>query len=78
MVSNSFTQYLSWGLLIIPGPMYVHLSWAPRWRLLCMIEDGDNPFKGLPVSDNERSTEVSDMAGDDSELVEVVESFEEE
>jgi hypothetical protein len=43
-----------------------------------MIEDGDNPFKGLPVSDNERSTEVSDMAGDDSELVEVVESFEEE
>ncbi|RJU88144.1 MAG: hypothetical protein DWC02_02190 [Candidatus Poseidoniales archaeon] len=78
LVSNSFTQYLSWGLLIIPGPMYVHLSWAPRWRLLCMIEDGDNPFKGLPVSDNERSTEVSDMAGDDSELVEVVESFEEE
>lgn len=78
LVSNSFTQFLSWGLLIIPGPMYVHLSWAPRWRLLCMIEDGNNPFKGLPVIENERSSDVSDMAGDDSELVEVVESFEEE
>tara|TARA_B100001094_G_scaffold252506_2_gene250546 strand:+ start:731 stop:1345 length:615 start_codon:yes stop_codon:yes gene_type:complete len=78
LVSNSFTQFLSWGLLILPGPMYVHLSWAPRWRLLCMIEDGTNPFKGMPVIENERSTDVSDMAGDDSELVEVVESFEEE
>ena len=78
LASNSFTQYLSWGLLILPGPMYVHLSWAPRWRLLCMIEDGNNPFKGMPVIENERSTDVSDMAGDDSELVEVVESFEEE
>ena len=78
LVSNSFTQFLSWGLLILPGPMYIHLSWAPRWRLLCMIEDGNNPFKGMPVTENERSTEVSDIAGDDSELVEVVESFEEE
>ena len=78
LASNSFTQYLSWGLLILPGPMYVHLSWAPRWRLLCMIEDGNNPFKGMPVIENERSTDVSDMAGEDSELVEVVESFEEE
>jgi hypothetical protein len=33
-----------WFLLVIPGPVYVHMSWAPRWRLLTMLEDGRNPF----------------------------------
>ena len=49
LVNNTYTQYLSWGLLMIPGPLYIHLSWAPRWRLLCMIEDGYNPFKDMPA-----------------------------
>ncbi|MGB2070636.1 MAG: hypothetical protein ACPHVR_03265, partial [Poseidonia sp.] len=40
---------LVWALLLLPGPVYVHLSWAPRWRLLCMIEDGKDPFVGLEV-----------------------------
>ena len=38
--------YLYMFLLLLPGPMYVHLSWAPRWRLLCQLEDGANPFEG--------------------------------
>ena len=78
LVSNSFTEYLSWTLLMLPGPMYVHLAWAPRWRLLCMIEDGLNPFEGMPHVEETRSEGVSEVAGDDSELMEVVESFEEE
>lgn len=78
LVSNTFTEYLSWTLLMIPGPMYVHLAWAPRWRLLCMIEDGSNPFEGMPHVEETRSEDVSDVAGNDSELIEVVESFEEE
>lgn len=32
-------------MMVIPGPIYVHLSWAPRWRLLEMLESGENPFK---------------------------------
>ncbi len=40
----SIHPYISWLLILLPGPLYVHLSWAPRWRLLCMIEDGKNPF----------------------------------
>ena len=81
LVSNTYTQYLSWGLLMIPGPFYIHLSWAPRWRILCLIEDKKYPFAGEPVTESERimsQDEDFEVAGDDSEIMEVVESFEEE
>ena len=78
LVSNSFTVILAWLLLLFPGPFYIHLSWAPRWRLLCMIEDGMNPFEGSPIVEFERSEDISEVAGDDSDLIEVVESFSEE
>ena len=68
--------YISWTILMIPGPLYVHLSWAPRWRLLCMIEDEIDPFEGMDTP--ERAEEVSEVAGDDSEMVEVVEEFDSE
>lgn len=81
LVSNAYTQYLSWGLLMVPGPFYIHLSWAPRWRILCLIEDKKYPFAGEPVTESERiksQDEDFEVAGDDSEIMEVVESFEEE
>ena len=33
-----------WILLLFPGPLYVHLTWAPRWRLISLFEAGGNPF----------------------------------
>jgi len=78
LVSNSFTIIMAWFLLLFPGPFYIHLSWAPRWRLLCMIEDGVNPFEGSPIVEVERSEDISEVAGDDSDLIEVVESLTEE
>ena len=78
LVLNTFTVTLAWILLLFPGPFYIHLSWAPRWRLLCMIEDGGNPFEGLSVIESERSEDISEVAGDDSDLIEVVESLSEE
>ena len=77
LVSNTYTQYLSWGLLMIPGPFYIHLSWAPRWRILCLIEDGNNPFKDMPAKEYLQEQE-EEIASDDSDLMEVVESFESE
>ena len=77
LINNTITQYLAWGLLMIPGPLYIHLSWAPRWRLLCMIEDGNNPFKDMPVKEYLQEQE-EEIASDDSDLMEVVESFESE
>ena len=68
---------LVWALLLLPGPVYVHLSWAPRWRLLCMIEDGKDPFVGLEVK-AEDNVEAEEMGGEDTEMLEVVDAFESE
>ena len=78
LVNNTITQYLSWGLLMIPGPLYIHLSWAPRWRLLCMIEDGKAPFAEMPAKQYLQEQESDSMESDDTELMEVIEEFESE
>lgn len=78
LINDTITQYLAWGLLMIPGPLYIHLSWAPRWRLLCMIEDGGNPFKDMPAKEYLRNQDEDEGLTDDSELMAVVESFESE
>ena len=76
LVNNTYTQYLAWGLLMIPGPLYIHLSWAPRWTLLCMIEDGKIPFEGM--KSKEYLVEEVDTSSKDSEIMEVVEDFDSE
>ena len=68
---------LVWALLLLPGPIYVHLSWAPRWRLLCMIEDGKDPFVGLEIK-AEDTVEAEEMVGEDTEMLEVVDAFDSE
>ena len=73
----SIWPWLVWGLLLLPGPVYVHLSWAPRWRLLCMIEDGKDPFAGMQTKD-EAVVEAEEMVGEDTEMLEVVDAFESE
>lgn len=69
---------LIWFLLLLPGPLYVHLSWAPRWRLLCMLEDGVNPFEGMELPAHDLQSDAEFIAGDDQELLSVVDSLEEE
>ena len=69
---------LSLFVLLLPGPAYVHLSWAPRWRLLCMIDEGVNPF-AAPKTYTEPMEDTADsLAGEDLELLEVVDAFESE
>lgn len=71
--------YLYMFLLLLPGPMYVHLSWAPRWRLLCQLEDGANPFEGHEVNHYaEDSNDAEEIADGDEELLSVVNSLEAE
>ena len=66
--------YLGWALLLGPGPAYIHLSWAPRWRILCRLEEGLDPFEGsLP------SPEPEDiMEGSDEDMEVVIDSIEED
>ena len=69
---------LVWCLLLLSGPMYVHLSWAPRWRLLCMLEDGKDPFIGMESKETEPLEDAATLAGDDEDLLSVVEEYAEE
>lgn len=65
-------------ILLLPGPAYVHLSWAPRWRLLCMIDEGVNPFEGVKTYTEPAPESADSLAGEDIELLEVVDAFESE
>ena len=69
---------LVWLLLLLPGPMYVHLSWAPRWRLLCMLEYGRDPSIGMKSKQTEPNEDAVALAGDDHDLLSVVEEYAEE
>lgn len=65
-------------ILLLPGPAYVHLSWAPRWRLLCLIDEGVNPFAGGNADVPHPQESADEIAGSDLELLEVVDAFESE
>ncbi len=67
--------FLSWTLILLPGPLYVHLSWAPRWRLLCMIDDGKNPFEGQENIETEEKI-YPETETVDPEIESVVDDFE--
>ena len=69
---------LVWLLLLLPGPMYVHLSWAPRWRLLCQLEDGINPFEALDMPVFEEPNAIEEITDGDEELLSVVNALESE
>ncbi len=69
---------ISWLLMLLPGPMYVHLSWAPRWRLLCMIEDGRNPFEAIESEEKDYDSFSDKQESEDAELMSVVDDFESE
>ena len=73
--------WLIWALLLIPGPLYVHVTWAPRWRVLCMLADGENPFSNAPLLPNNQSEEFEDpmiIQTSDDDILEVVEELSEE
>lgn len=69
---------LIWLLLLLPGPLYVHLSWAPRWRLLCQLEDEINPFEAMDLPLHQDSNAIEEITDGDEELLSVVNALESE
>ena len=65
--------YTSLMLLLVPGQIYVHLSWAPRWRLLCRLEDNLDPFDGAVTIATEGGEDEADP-----DFTSAIESIEEE
>lgn len=68
-----YTTWAGWFCFVFPGPLYIHLSYAPRWRILDRLDCGLDPFEGMSRTIDESPTdEVADA--EDDELEEVVEA----
>ena len=61
------SDQLGWVLLITPGPLYIHLSYAPRWRLLERLSRGLE-LDNLPIK-------VGKEGVPDNDLIEAVEEI---
>ncbi|MDE0707931.1 MAG: hypothetical protein OSB33_03170 [Candidatus Poseidoniales archaeon] len=72
---STWVRYIGWILLLTPGPVYVHLSWAPRWRLLCRLEEGLDPFEGEMPSKSVTGTLEN---GEDSDMEMAIEDIEDD
>jgi hypothetical protein len=62
--------WLGMALLVLPGPVYVHVSYAPRWRILSRLEREMAPFEGM--SRTIQGGEDEGFGLTDSDLDEVV------
>ena len=63
-------ERLGWFIYILPGALWIHLSYAPRWRIIERIDRGIGPFEGMRMTiygDNKPFGKDSD-----SELEEVI------
>ena len=65
-------RWMGWAFLIVPGPLWVHLSYAPRWRILDRLDRDVNPFEGMGVTIY--GVEGGDVEESDSEMEEVLDS----
>tara|TARA_B100000029_G_scaffold233199_1_gene230529 strand:- start:11574 stop:12221 length:648 start_codon:yes stop_codon:yes gene_type:complete len=66
-----YAMFAGWVCFVLPGPLYVHLSYAPRWRIIDRLDRDLQPFEGMiRTIDSPDSEEV--IVSDDDELEEVV------
>ena len=68
---GEFFLEFGWFLYILPGPLWVHLSYAPRWRIIERIDRGLDPFEGMAKTIYGSNSRFSNP--EDRELDEVVE-----
>ena len=68
--SLGIPEQLGWVLMLAPGPLYVHLSYAPRWRMLDRMARGLAPMEG-PIEVGKKSElEDQDMLDAIDEITE--------
>ena len=65
--------WAGWFCFVFHGPLYIHLSYAPRWRILDRLDRGLTPFEGMSRTIDEGSV-VEVAEAEDDDLEEVVEA----
>tara|TARA_B100000029_G_C17434581_1_gene909140 strand:+ start:292 stop:882 length:591 start_codon:yes stop_codon:yes gene_type:complete len=67
---SGMVEFAGLALLVLPGPIYVQVSYAPRWRILRLIEREMDPFGGMKIPQLPEDEVV--LEGTDSEMDEAV------
>ena len=70
---SEYATWVGWFCFVFPGPLYIHLSYAPRWRILDRLDRGLTPFEGMRRTIDEGIQDESSET-EDGELEEVIES----
>ena len=68
-----FLDRLGWFIYILPGSLWIHLSYAPRWRIIDRIDRGIEPFEGMKITvygDTKKVSPESDF--DLEEVIDII------
>ena len=68
-----FLDRLGWFIYILPGSLWIHLSYAPRWRIIDRIDRGIEPFEGMKITvygDTNKVSPESDL--DLEEVIDII------
>ena len=68
---SDYALFAGWVCFVLPGPLYIHLSYAPRWRIIDRLDRGLQPFEGMIRTIDSPDPEEAVVTEDD-ELEEVV------
>lgn len=80
MISIAFStpeeiEWFGYLLIILPGPLYVQLSYAPRWRILERIDRDLDPFEGMSMTIYEDKKEIKKIENNNAEIENVIEEL---
>lgn len=80
MISIAFStpeeiEWFGYLLIILPGPLYVQLSYAPRWRILERIDRDLDPFEGMSMTIYEDKKEIKNIENNNAEIENVIEEL---
>ena len=77
-IAFSISQEIEWFgylLIILPGPLYIQLSYAPRWRMLERIDRDLDPFEGMSMTIFSEKKESQNIVNNNTEIENVVEEL---
>lgn len=68
-------EWIGYSLIILPGPLYIQLSYAPRWRIIERMDRDLNPFEGMSVTIYREKHDEEIIGQNDSEIEKAIEEL---
>ena len=68
-------EWIGYFLIISPGPLYIQLSYAPRWRILERIDRDLDPFEGMKKTIYAQNENEKTIEKNNAEIENVIEEL---